>query len=98
MTVRTSKKTVTFAHPFTLGDFEEVLQPGTYDVETDEERLEGVSFEAYRRVQTLFHLPATPATPGRSRTLTVDPDDLEAALARDAAGSIQTAPEPRTAR
>jgi hypothetical protein len=67
-------------------------------VETDEERLDGVSFEAYRRVQTLFHLPASPATPGLSRTLTVDPDALEAALARDAAVSIQTAPEPRTAR
>ena len=98
MTVRTSKKTVTFAQPFTLGDDEEVFQPGTYDVETDEERLEGVSFEAYRRVQTLVHLPPTPATPGRSRTLTVDPDDLEAALARDAAGSTQTAPDLRTAR
>ena len=56
MTTRTSKKTVTFAHPFTLCDYEEVFQPGTYDVETDEERLEGVSFEAYRRVQTLGHL------------------------------------------
>jgi hypothetical protein len=92
MTVRTSKKTVTFANPFTLGDFEEVFQPGTYDVETDEERLEGVSFEAYRRVQTLFHLPASPAKPGLSRTLTVDPDDLEAALARDAASGAGITP------
>ncbi|MQX38626.1 hypothetical protein GHC57_19145 [Roseospira navarrensis] len=92
MTVRTSKKTVTFAHPFTLGDFEEVLQPGTYTVETDEERLDGVSFEAYRRVQTLFHLPATPGTPGLSQTLTVDPDDLEAALARDAASGAGLTP------
>jgi hypothetical protein len=89
MTVRTSKKTVTFANPFTLGDFEEVFQPGTYAVETDEERLHGVSFEAYRRIQTLFHLPATR---GRSRTLTVDPDDLEAALARDAASGAGITP------
>ncbi len=85
MTVRTTKKSVTFANPFTLGDVEEILQPGSYDVETDEERLEGLSFEAYRRILTLIHLPATPGTPGVSRTLTVDPDELEAALARNGA-------------
>ncbi len=28
MTVRTTKKSVTFANPFTLGDVEEVLQQG----------------------------------------------------------------------
>ncbi|HSR56277.1 MAG TPA: hypothetical protein VLN73_08540 [Alphaproteobacteria bacterium] len=54
MTVRTTKKTVTFVNSFKLGDFEEVLPPGTYDVETDEELLEGLSFHAYRRILTLI--------------------------------------------
>ena len=85
MTVRTTKKTVTFVNPFTLGDFDEVLPPGTYEVETDEELLEGLSFHAYRRTLTLIHLPAKSGNPGLSRTLTIDPNELDAALKRDAA-------------
>ena len=92
MTVRTTKKCVTFAKPFTLGDFDEVLPPGTYDVETDEELLEGLSFHAYRRILTLIHLPAKSGHPGLSRTLTIDPNELDAALKRDAASGT-TSPE-----
>jgi len=85
MTVRTTKKTVTFVNSFKLGAFEEVLPPGTYDVETDEELLEGLSFRAYRRTQTLIHLPAKSGNRGLSRALTIDPNELNAALKRDAA-------------
>jgi hypothetical protein len=92
MTVRTTKKSVTFAKPFTLGDFDEVLPPGTYDVETDEELLEGLSFQAYRRILTLIHLPAKSGQLGHSRTLTVDPNELDLALKRDTA-SDTTSPE-----
>jgi hypothetical protein len=88
MTVRTTKKTVIFADSFTLGDFHEVLPPGPYDVETDEELLEGLSFQAYRRTLTLIHLPAKSGHPGFSRTLTIDPNELEAALKRDAASGM----------
>lgn len=83
MTVRTTKKTVTFANSFKLGDFEEVLPPGTYEVETDEELLEGLSFHAYRRSLTLIHLPAESGYPGLSRIMTIDPNELSAALKRD---------------
>lgn len=88
MTVRTTKKTLTFANPFLLGDFDEVLPPGAYDVETDEELLEGLSFLAYRRILTLIHLPAKPGHRGLSRTLTIDPNELDAALKRDEALAI----------
>ena len=84
MTVRTTKKTVTFANPFTIGDFDEVLPPGSYNVETDEELLESLSFSAYRRVLTVIYLPATYRHPGVSRTLKIEPDDLDAALKLDA--------------
>jgi len=82
MTIRTTKKTVIFTNSFTLGDFGEILPPGSYNVETDEELLEGVSFHAYRRTLSLIHLPAKS---GLSRTLTIDPNELDAALERDAA-------------
>ena len=92
MPVRTTKKTVTFAQPFVLGDFDEVLPPGTYDVETDEELLEGLSFHAYRRILTLIHLPAKSEHRGLARTLTIDPNALDAALKRDE-GSCATSAE-----
>ena len=84
MTVRTTKTAVTFANSFVLGDFDEVLPPGTYDVETDEELLQDLSFHAYRRVLTLIHLSGPR---GLSRVLTVDPNDLDAALRRDEAST-----------
>lgn len=95
MTVRTTKKTVTFANSFKLGDFEEALPPGTYEMETDEELLEGLSFHAYRRTLTLIHLPAKSGRRELTRTLTIDPNELDAALKRDVAsgtGSPKRAP------
>ena len=85
MTIRTSKKTVTFRKPFVLGGFDEVLPAGTYSVETDEELLEGISFPAYRRILTVIHLHAKSDNPGLTRTLTIDPNELDAALKRDQA-------------
>jgi hypothetical protein len=85
MTIRTSQKTVTFRRPFVLGGFDEVLPAGAYSVETDEELLEGISFPAYRRILTLIHLHAKPGHPGLTQTLTIDPNELDAALKRDQA-------------
>jgi hypothetical protein len=76
---------VTFTKPFTLNGFDEELPAGAYEVETDEERIEGVSVPAYRRVLTVMRLQPKPGHPGTVQTLTVDPNDLDAALARDQA-------------
>ena len=81
----TSKETVTFRRPFVLGGFDEVLPAGAYSVETDEELLEGISFPAYRRVLTVIHLHARSGHPGLTRALTIDPNELNAALERDQA-------------
>jgi hypothetical protein len=85
MTIRTSKRTVTFRRPFVLGGSDELLPAGAYRVETDEELLEGISFPAYRRVLTLIRLQARPGHPGLTQTLTIDPNELDAALKRDQA-------------
>jgi len=85
VTIRTREKTVTFGNPFFLGGLEERQPAGVYTVETDEELLQGVSTLAYRRVLTLIHLHAKPGRPGVRETLTIDPNELEAALKRDKA-------------
>ena len=85
MTIRTSTKTVTFKRPFVLGGFDEVLPAGNYIVETDEELIEGISFPAHRRILTVMHLHPKASDPGLTQTLTIDPNELDAALKRDQA-------------
>ena len=87
MKTRTGRKTVTFRRPFVLGGFDEALPAGAYSVETDEELLEGMSFAAYRRILTLIHLHPKPGYPGLVQTLTIDPNELDAALKRDKASA-----------
>lgn len=91
MAARTTTKSVTFGHSFTLGEFEEILPPGIYEIETDEELIEGVSFQAYRRVLTVIRLPAASGNPSLMRALTIDPDDLDAAILRDRTATVSTA-------
>jgi hypothetical protein len=76
---------VTFGRPFVLGGFDEELPAGAYSVETDEALLEGISFPAYRRISTLIRLHAKSVSPGFTRALTIDPNELDAALERDQA-------------
>ena len=49
---RTTRKSVTFLHPFSLAGVDGKLEAGTYIVETVEELIDGLSFIAFRRVST----------------------------------------------
>ena len=89
MTVRTSHKSVTFTRPFSLSGIDEVQTAGTYTVETSEELLQGVSFPAYRRIETLIFLPARPGGAFVERVVNIDPLELEAAHKRDAGLAAQ---------
>lgn len=83
MTIRTSRTTVTFQHPFQFDGFDETQPAGDYTVDVDEELIEGLSFLAYRRVAVLVHLPAI-ATPGnRSSLVSVSPHAFDAMLELD---------------
>ena len=83
MTVRTTFTTVTFSMPFVLDGLLEELPAGTYQVETDEELLEGVSFPFYRRVLTIIHVERRANQSILTRSLTINPGALDAALGRD---------------
>ena len=79
MTLRTSRAVISFRSPFRLECFERDQPAGDYELETDEEAIEGLSVLAYHRVQTLLHVPRGSG----SEVFTVDPRDLEAALTKD---------------
>lgn len=58
MTIRSRRETVTFKHPFRIHGIERLLPAGAYEIITDEEPIEGLSFSAYRRVATMIMVPA----------------------------------------
>lgn len=101
MTTRTKRKMVTFVRPFLLDDIGRTLPAGEYEVLTDEELIEGLSFPVYRRVSTMIIVPAPPPRTTSIELLAVDPRELQAALSRDAAtqesqegGGASLVPEP----
>jgi hypothetical protein len=83
---RTVRDTITFRHPFILHGFDEPLPAGTYTVETFEELIEGLSFNAYRRVETLLHLNPPPGQANLRQVIVIDPVVLEEARQRDVDG------------
>jgi len=58
MTMRSRRETITFQHPFRIKGIDRLLPPGAYQVITDEEMIEGLSFAAFRRVATMIRIPA----------------------------------------
>jgi hypothetical protein len=90
--MRTTRKTVTFAHPFRLGGVDGVQLPGTYPVDTDEEPIDNSTRLAWRRVATTI----TVERDGAAQVYRIDPVDLEASLLRDG-GSTVLPPKRNTA-
>jgi hypothetical protein len=84
MIMRTNRKTLKFAHPFFLKGIDRTLPPGEYQVVTDEELIEGLSFPVYRRVSTMIFVPSQFQPAASTEMVTVDPVDLQAALEQDA--------------
>lgn len=85
MNSRTTTSNVTFAYPFVISGYEGALPPGSYEVIVEEELLEGVSFEAYRRTASFLLISGRGGQAGETEMRPIDPRDLEAALARDLA-------------
>src|SRR6516164_7878400 len=83
MTVRTSSKTVTFAHPFLLKGVDRILAAGDYRVVTDEELIEELSFPVCRSVATMIFVPAEYGRACTVEMVTIDPQDLQVAQELD---------------
>ena len=84
MTERTTDSLVTFRHPFALRDIVGTQPPGTYQIETVELEIDGLSFVAFRRISTTITLPAMGSSGARRQFVEIDPADLAAAQQRDA--------------
>lgn len=96
MNSRTITSNVTFAYPFVISGYEGALPPGSYEVIVEEELLEGVSFEAYRRTASFLLISGRGGQAGETEMRLIDPRDLEAALARDLALSKDGEPSDAT--
>ena len=57
MTTRSRRETVHFKHPFRIRGVDRLLPAGAYEVVTDEEMIEGLSFPCFRRVATMIMVP-----------------------------------------
>lgn len=73
---------VTFSRSFSLAGVGE-RPPGTYLVVAEEEQLQGLSFDAYRHVETRMHIPAVTTSSSLRQAFLVDANELEAALIAD---------------
>ena len=83
MFTRTRRGNVIFNHPFELKGVDRTLPPGSYQIVTDEELIEGLSFPVYHRVSTMIIVPAQCGRGSSVEMVAIDPRDLEAAQARD---------------
>jgi hypothetical protein len=82
MTTRTRRETVHFKHPFRLAGIDRLLSPGAYEVVTDEEMIEGLSFASFRRVATMIMV--TGVAPGTLEMVSIGSIDLSDAQRNDA--------------
>lgn len=84
MTIRSRHETVTFKHPFRIRGIARELPAGCYEVVTDEEMVEGLSFPVWRRVATLITVPAE-SLRGATERLAIGSVDLAVAQTADRA-------------
>jgi hypothetical protein len=89
MTTRTSRAIVHFKRPFRLKGVDRLLSPGDYQVITDEELIEGLSFASFRRIATMIMVPGASPRTSSMEMVSVSPADLSEAQRRDAGTPLE---------
>ena len=84
MTMRSRRETITFKHPFQIKGIDRLLAPGAYEVITDEEMIEGLSFPSFRRVATMIMIPGAPPHHASMEMISIGSIDLADAQRIDA--------------
>jgi hypothetical protein len=84
MTKRSRRETVHFKHPFRIKGIDRLLPAGAYEVITDEEMIEGLSFPCFRRVATLIMVPGVAPRNSSMEMISISSVDLSDAQRNDA--------------
>lgn len=84
MTTRSRRETITFKHPFRIKSIDRLFPAGDYEVVTDEEMIEGLSFASYRRVATMIMVPSAAAHGAAMEMLSIGSLELSDAQRIDA--------------
>ena len=84
MSTRTRRETVHFRHPFRIKGIDRQLAPGAYEIITDEEMIEGLSFPCFRRVATMIMVPGAPPHRSAMEMISISSIDLSDAQRIDA--------------
>jgi hypothetical protein len=84
MTIHSRREVVTFKHPFRIKGIDRLLPAGAYEVVTDEEMIEGLSFAAFRRVATMIKVPTEGSRGLAMEVVSIGPVDLSDAQRMDA--------------
>jgi hypothetical protein len=84
MTMRSRRETVHFRHPFRLKGIDRQLSAGAYEVVTDEEMIEGLSFPCFRRVATMIMVPGAAPRHASVEMVSISSIDLSDAQRNDA--------------
>jgi hypothetical protein len=84
MTKRSRRETVHFKHPFRIKGIDRLLPAGAYEVITDEEMIEGLSFPCFRRIATLIMVPGVAPRNSSMEMISISSVDLSDAQRNDA--------------
>ena len=87
MTTRSRRETVHFKHLFRIKGIDRLLAPGAYEVVTDEEMIEGLSFASFRRVATMIMVPAAAPRISSMEMISIGSVDLSDAQREDASAA-----------
>ena len=78
---------MTFRHPFQIKGVDRRLPAGAYEVVTDEELIEGLSFPCFRRVATMIMIPGAAPHHSSIEMISISSVDLADAQQADAVAS-----------
>ncbi len=84
MTTRSRRETVHFRHSFRIKGIDRLLPAGAYEVVTDEEMIEGLSFASFRRVATMIMVPCAAPRQSSTEMISISSVDLSDAQRIDA--------------
>lgn len=84
MVKRINKKLVTFQFPFLIDDIGKPLPAGDYTIEAEEESIVGLSFLAYRHIETILVERPPKGKPGATHYWSVGHEALADAIEADA--------------